>query len=585
MLKEKDVFGLKTKLVLLVSILLIGSIIVISAISYVKMNSAYNGNISELQNGFDTKIKTAVEDLVSVLQVNYQRYLDGEITEQQALENAKKIVRDTRYDDGDGYFWADSADGICVIHMNTENEGLQRYNYKDQKGNYYIRNLIAAGNKEKGGFTEFYYNKPGKTEAIKKRAFTMCFKPYGWYISTGNYYDDMNTSINEIKHEKNMAMMIILISCIGICIIGILMAFFIAKKIADPISGVTNRLKLLAGGDLKTEPAPVSQSKDEAGLLTKAAESVILQLRGVIKDITEQLHEVSEGNMTAPVDYEYIGDYIPILNSIQNIKKSLNSTLLTIETSAGQVSASADNISSMAQYLASGASEQSSSIEEVSSSIGSVSDKAKINAENAEHTAQDVEDTTASIMESDLAMKKMIESMSDIKNTTDQISEVTSLIESIAFQTNILALNASIEAARAGAMGKGFAVVAEEVRVLAEKSSDAAKQTEELIITSQNAVSQGANVTNQMSDIVKRSVQKMQSMKEAIIHIGKNSEEQAKAINELNNSISNITNVVQTNASTAQESAASSQELSAQTSILYQELAKFRLLKEQEKES
>lgn len=573
-------FGLRTKLVLLVSTLLIVSIIVISAISYVKMNDAYNGEISQMQSGFDTKIQTAVEDMISVLQVNYKRYTDGEITQQQAMENAKDIVRNTRYDNGEGYFWADSADGTCVVHMNPENEGAKRYDYKDEKGNYYIRNIIAAGNDAKGGFTEFYYSKPGKTEAVKKRAFTMYFKPYGWYISTGNYYDDMNAAIDKVQREKNTAMAIILISCVGICIIGSILALMIAKKITRPISSVTNRLKLLAEGDVETKPAPVSKSNDETGQLTKAAESVILQLRDVIEDITAQLHEISEGNMTAPVTHEYIGDYIPILNSIQNIKRSLNGTLLTIDSSAQQVSASAGNISSMAQYIASGASEQTSSVEEVSTAIESVSDSAKINAEHAEHAAKNVEDTTFCIQESDQVMKKMIESMAEINKATDEISKITALIEGIAFQTNILALNASIEAARAGTNGRGFAVVAEEVRILAEKSSDAVKQTEELIMESQGAVSQGNDITNQMSDIIKRSVEMMQNTKNDIIEIGKKSEEQAGSITEIYQNISNISNIVQTNASSAQEGAASSKELSSQTEILYQELAKFKLIKE-----
>ncbi|MCI1930839.1 MAG: cache domain-containing protein [Clostridia bacterium] len=576
------VFGLKKKLVLLVSTLLIGSIVVISAISYVRMNEAYNGEIHEMQNGFDTKIQTAVEDLVSVLQVNYQRYTDGEITKQQAIENAKDIVRNTRYDSGNGYFWADSADGTCAVHMNSKNEGAKRYNNQDEKGNYYIRNLITAGNNKNGGFTEFYYPKPGETEATKKRAFTMFFKPYGWYISTGNYYDDMNAAIAKVQNEKTMAMTIILISCVGICVIGSLLALMIAAKISKPISGVTNRLKLLADGDVKTEPAPISESKDETGQLTRAAESVILQLRGVIEDITSQLKEVSEGNMTAPVTYEYIGDYIPILNSIQNIKESLNNTLLTIESSAEQVSVSAESISSMTQYIASGASEQTGSIEEISSSIGSVSDSAKINAEKSRDAAQNVEKTTASIQESDKVMEKLIKSMGDIKNATGEIGKITSLIEGIAFQTNILSLNASIEAARAGENGRGFAVVAEEVRILAEKSSDAVKQAEKLVKTSQGAVLQGTGIASEMSGIVKHSVEMMQSTENSILDIGKKSEEQAESITEIYDNISNISNVVQTNASSAQEGAASSKELSAQTEILYNELAKFKLIKKED---
>lgn len=580
MLRGKKInLGIKAKLILLVTCLLIISTFTIGVIAFLKMSNAYNNDIIQIQKGFDIRIQTAVENMISVLNVNDQRYSNGEITEQEALENAKDIVRDSKYDDGNGYFWADAADGTCEVHMNPDNEGAMRYDNQDSHGNYYIRNIIQAGNNSGGGFTEFYYAKPGKTEDVKKRAFTMYFEPYGWYISTGNYYDEIDSSIALIEKEKLVAEIVIISTCAVICVVGIILAYRLAKRIADPITAVTKRLALLSKGDIQTEPSPVIKNTDETGMLTQAAESVILDIRGIIRDITEQLRKISDGDMTAAITYDYIGDYFPILESIQNIKESLNATLLTIETSTGQVSGSATQISEMSQFLASGASEQSSSIEALSESIGYVANSSKKNAQNALTVANRVDDTMNSTHMTEQEMKKMLKAMSTISDTVGEISKITSLIENIAFQTNILALNASIEAARAGAAGKGFAVVADEVRILAGKSSDAVHQTAALILSSQEAVSQGSKITNNMSEIIENTVQKMQESKSGIKDIGEKSEEQAESIAQIFENISKISSVVQSNASTAQESSAFSEELSAQTTILYKELGQFTLLR------
>jgi methyl-accepting chemotaxis protein len=78
------------------------------------LNRAYQNWIDSRYQCFDANIKTVVESLVSALETNYKRYENGEITEQAARRNAESTVRDTRYDDGEGYFWADTPAGLCA---------------------------------------------------------------------------------------------------------------------------------------------------------------------------------------------------------------------------------------------------------------------------------------------------------------------------------------------------------------------------------------------------------------------------------------------------------------------------------------
>ena len=64
--------------------------------------------------------------MIGVLQAEYDKSQSGELTEEEAMENARYIVRTTRYNNGTGYFWADMADGTNAVHINPDVEGTNR---------------------------------------------------------------------------------------------------------------------------------------------------------------------------------------------------------------------------------------------------------------------------------------------------------------------------------------------------------------------------------------------------------------------------------------------------------------------------
>lgn len=568
---------LREKLVFSVGALLIGTVVILSAISLFSLHRAYDNLIESTKGNFDMRIYTAVENIKGVLEANHQRYLDGEITEHEAVENAKKIVRDTRYDQGDGYFWVDAANGECVIHMNPEYEGTQRYDAQDLEGNYYIRDFIQAGNQLDGGYTDFYFTKPGKTGVYQKRAYTQVFEPYGWYISTGNYIEDVDVEVQKQQVRRIRAYLVLLILSIGIAGLGMRLAYKGARMITEPLENVTKRLYLLAKGDVHTSPAPVLKTQDETGILTQATEQLIFQMREIVDDITLHLGKIATGDMSTLITKEYMGDFVPIQESLQKIYKSLNKTLLAIHKSSEQVGAGAAQESDTARALAEGANEQAAAIEELSASIAHISEQVGNTALGVDRAASQVEQVALRIRESNQEMRKMEDAMGQIKASSDEIGQIIQVIEDIAAQTNLLALNAAIEAARAGEAGRGFAVVAESVRELAEKSAQAVKQTRDLIQTTVISVGAGSRIVGDTAIVLDEISVQATQVRGAMEQIDQASKEQAAAIEQITLGVDQISAIVQTTSATAEESASSSEELSRQAAILDQEVAKFKL--------
>ena len=133
--------GLRRKTLLLTGILMLAIVVIQLVLSLAFLNAAFEQDIHYVKHGFDTNIKTAVETIISSLNANHQLYLEGRVSEETSIDIAKQIVRDTRYGStmdktDDGYFWADMADGYCVVHYNPANQGEMRWDWVDQEGTY-----------------------------------------------------------------------------------------------------------------------------------------------------------------------------------------------------------------------------------------------------------------------------------------------------------------------------------------------------------------------------------------------------------------------------------------------------------------
>ncbi|MDE7308295.1 MAG: methyl-accepting chemotaxis protein [Lachnospiraceae bacterium] len=464
-----------------------------------------------------------------------------------------------------------NAEGMTVansdVSLAEEQFNMAEEAEKDSKykSGAVLEKKMAAG---ETGYGKYRYN--GK-KLIQAYAPVGLEAANGWSVA-------IHAPLSDFMTETIIGIIISIILFIVAVGAGINTARIIGTNIGKHIKVCTERIKLLAEGDLTSE-VPQSNRQDEIKVLKDATEKITLSMKKVIKDMDDKLGKLSDGKFNIHIDTEelYVGDYSGLIVSIKNLKDNLNGTLVNIQEAAKQVNLGANQMAESAQGLAEGATEQAGAVQELQATIHTITQGLEHSKKEAGNASVFAGELVEGLSKSNKEMNELVSAMSHITETSHQISNIIGEIETIASQTNLLSLNAAIEAARAGEAGKGFAVVADQIRQLADDSAKSAVNTRELIEKSIQMVENGNEITLHTSESMKEVVEGVSTIAAAAKGSAAAAQEQADMMEQILQGMNQISDVVQANSATAQQTSSTSEELSAQAEHLNEMTDQFEL--------
>ena len=327
-------------------------------------------------------------------------------------------------------------------------------------------------------------------------------------------------------------------------------------QIADQISGslslATDRLALLAAGNLKEEVV-FADNNQEAETLTTALASTISSLSTYIDNITGYLGLLSSGDYSTQADGIFNGDFVAIREAMTLITDALNETMCHIQQASVAVRNNSSETTIYAKKLYDGSIEQSDALKRLTVKMNLITDKTDEIDDNAQRVKQSAGAAKERVDEGQQQMKDMLETMDSIHRDMQEIITISQLIEDISSQTSLLSLNASIEAARAGEAGKGFAVVAQEIGHLSQQTADALEKTGAIIGKASVAIDQGmqtAQNTAKSFDKVNQATSEFTEISDNLIHI---TMQQKEAIDTVSQEVQTVLTIADTNQQLARE--------------------------------
>ncbi len=523
-------------------------------------STAYDTYVAAVNSGYNAEIKSEVQSTISVLQSEYDKFAAGEKTEEQAKEDAKEIIRIMRYrDDQSGYFWIDDTNYILVMHpVLADQEGAYRFELKDPNGVMIIQEIMkTCQSAEKGGFNEFYFTKADGVTVAPKVAYSQIFEPWGWIVSTGNYVDDMEADMAEVKDylKKAYDSALLRVDIVFVVVIALALglAFVYGTHLVKPLKKMQAFAVNMSEGDLTAEI--YVKQKDEIG---QTADAMNIAQKNMQK-LIEGIMEVAQGVNEALDNFEKV--FNNMRTSIGEASKAIDSIANNVSGQAASTDAASDEVVVIAEK-----------IEKTGVEVERLDDNAKdmqslsIQSMNTLNHLIEVNNKTRTNIE---AMHKQTELTNQ---SVQQIQGAANLINEISDQTGLLALNASIEAARAGELGRGFTVVADEIAKLAHQSAASVEEINRVVNELLANASQSVSVMQEINTSVDVQVTSLSETQDKFNQLFKELENgviSVRAIDEMTGEMEkqreNVTGSLALLNRLAQDNAASAQETSAMT--------------------
>jgi len=304
---------------------------------------------------YKTKIRNSVEVVDHLVQDFHARAERGEMTQEEAQTQAKRAISSLRYDKVE-YFWIHDMDLKMVMHpMQSKLNGQDISQMKDPQGVaiFVEMNKVAAAQDQ--GFLQYMWPKPGSEVPVEKFSYVKLFKPWGWIVGNGIYFDTIRSTMSDLKLSLYGGLgMAALLSFLG--------TFFFSQRLMESMRQVLNSLNhsgvelnslsavLAKTGNTVTEGVSesassiteTSASMEEIGLMSQknednssltqsAAENclkashegqeIVRHLSKCINNISDSNHNVLNQNSESS---KRISEIIDVIKEIRNKTNIIN---------------------------------------------------------------------------------------------------------------------------------------------------------------------------------------------------------------------------------------------------------------------
>src|SRR3984957_10868871 len=335
------------------------SVLAIAAVAGLGLSALWN-NLMEDRRG---KLQDIVTVAREALDHNYQDSLKAGLSEADAMERAKALLRTLRFSKDD-YIYANNQQGIAVANPNPKVEGKNMLDVADPDGVFFVRRQLELA-VQGGGFLSFRFPRAAGGDPIPKLTYAVQFKPFNWIVGAGIYLDDVSAIF--WAQARSMAMMVVL----ALLVVGGLF-FLVGRSIVNPINAMTMAMRKISQGDTSTSIAALERG-DEVGAMAQSVkvfkDNMIeaTRLRGE-QDVMKAQADSERKSLLVRMADEFERGVRASLDSLAGAASNMQATSKSMSSTASEASHQATSVAAVAEQASANVQTVAAATEELSSS-------------------------------------------------------------------------------------------------------------------------------------------------------------------------------------------------------------------------